>query len=145
MVRSGHLERRRKMEASGNVTRLALAESREVQRGDDLPNEAKVDRNVRRHVRFLRRLKFHAFVLYVNTNMLVCSMVFIAWALPRETISGLLGRWKSTERGWKYVFARPASWVVDRIYFWEPDHCVEIYRQESQARKVLYGEPVHWP
>jgi hypothetical protein len=30
--------------------------------------------------------------------------------------------------------------VVDRIYFWEPDHCVEVYKCERDARLVLYPE-----
>jgi hypothetical protein len=33
-----------------------------------------------------------------------------------------------------------ASAVVDRIYFWEPNHCVEVYLCEHQARLVLYPE-----
>jgi len=77
-------------------------------------------------------------VLYVNSNMMVCSIVFVAWALPRETISGLLGRWKATGSTWQRRFAMPAAWVVDRIYFWEPNHCSEVYRMEEDARKALY-------
>jgi hypothetical protein len=30
--------------------------------------------------------------------------------------------------------------VVDRIYFWEPNHCVEVYKCEAEARRVLYPE-----
>lgn len=79
-----------------------------------------------------------AFVVYVNCNMLVCSIVFVAWALPRETVSGLLGRWALTEQGWKRHFAIPGAWLVDRIYFWEPGHCRAVYRLEQEARGVLY-------
>lgn len=83
-------------------------------------------------------LKSRLFVLYVNCNMLVCSLLFLPWALPRETVSGLLGRWKSEESGMKYGFADYAAVVVDALYFWEPNHCVEVYLQERDARKALY-------
>lgn len=78
------------------------------------------------------------FVFYVNCNMLFCSVVFLAWALPRETVSGLLGRWLTTEAGWKGKFAIPAVWLVDRLYWWEPDHCRSVYRMEEAARAALY-------
>jgi len=87
-----------------------------------------------------RRVLCQAFMVYVATNMFVCAVVFAPWALPRETISGLLGRWKSQRRGKRRVFAIGAAWVVDRIYFWEPNHCVEVYLCEHQARMVLYPE-----
>jgi hypothetical protein len=79
------------------------------------------------------------FVLYVAANMAVCAILFAPWALPRETVSGLLGRWKCG-KGWKRKFAVVASWIVDRIYFWEPNHCIEVYLCEAQARQVLYPE-----
>lgn len=78
------------------------------------------------------------FVLYVAVNMALCAVLFVAWALPRETISGLLGRWEIHEQGWRQKFAIVASAVVDRIYFWEPDHCAEVHRVEAKAREVLY-------
>ncbi len=80
------------------------------------------------------------FVIYVACNMMVCALVFAPWALPRETVSGLLGRWKLGRAGPKESFARVASWVVDHIYFWEPNHCVEVYLCEAEARRVLYPE-----
>ena len=70
--------------------------------------------------------------------MSVCAIVFMPWARPRETISGLLGRWRHTERGWKRKFARRACPVVDRLYWWDKNHCEEVYRLEQGARKVLY-------
>lgn len=90
--------------------------------------------------RALTRLRCQAFVVYVATNMAVCAIVFAPWALPRETVSGLLGRWKVRTRGPKRLFARGAAMVVDRIYFWEPNHCVEVYHCEAEARRVLYPE-----
>lgn len=83
-------------------------------------------------------VKSQGFVLYVNLNMLVCSVVFVAWARPRETISGLVGRWKVEETGRKQRFARRASKVIDALYWWEENHCVEVARQEREARKALY-------
>jgi hypothetical protein len=84
--------------------------------------------------RFLARV----FVLYIVINMALCAIAFLPWALPRETISGLLGRWISTERGWKRIAGLLMGALADRIYFWEPNHCVEVYRCEHRAREVLY-------
>lgn len=81
----------------------------------------------------LRRM----FVIYIALNMLVCSIAFAPWALPRETVSGLLGRWQS-ERGAKRVVSLIGSAIADAIYFWEPDHCRETYLIEQRAREVLY-------
>jgi len=77
-------------------------------------------------------------VIYVAFNMAVCSVVFAPWAQPRETISGLLGRWLETETGVKRIFASMAGLVVDAIYFWEVDHCRGVFHVERDARKVLY-------
>jgi hypothetical protein len=88
----------------------------------------------------VHRVICQVFVVYVATNMAVCAVVFAPWALPRETVSGLLGRWKSGRHGLRRRFAIVASWFVDRIYWWEPNHCVEVFRCEQQARAVLYPE-----
>lgn len=88
----------------------------------------------------LRRFVCQAFVVYVASNMAVCAIVFAPWALPRETVSGLLGRWKTAGGPWQRRFAIVGSWVVDRIYFWEPNHCVVVFRCERDARLVLYPE-----
>lgn len=86
----------------------------------------------------VRFIGSRSFVLYVNLNILACSVVFVAWALPRETISALLGRWATVESGWKRRVGVVGAWVVDRIYFWEPDHCRLNAAQEAEARKALY-------
>lgn len=90
------------------------------------------------HNRVLRAL----FVVYVAANMLLCAIVFCLWALPRETISGFIGRQVSNtlEGSWPRALARGGEWLVNRIYFWEPNHCVEVYKQEKQARSALYGD-----
>lgn len=77
------------------------------------------------------------FIVYLACNMLVCSVVFAPWALPRETVSGLLGRWQS-ERGAKRLVSQIGSAIADAIYFWEPDHCRQTYLSEQRAREVLY-------
>lgn len=79
-----------------------------------------------------------AFVLYVATNMAVCAVLFLPWAQPRETVSGLLGRWCLTEVGWKQRFGCRGARLVDRIYWWEADHCRQVFLVEHQARMVLY-------
>ena len=88
----------------------------------------------------LIRLRCQAFAVYVASNMMVCAIAFAPWALPRETVSGLLGRWKCGHKRACRRFALLAAPVVDTIYFWEPNHCVEVYRCEAEARKVLYPE-----
>lgn len=85
-----------------------------------------------------RRFLSRVFVVYIVLNMAACAIVFLPWALPRETISGLLGRWISTEFGWKRVAGLLLGAIADWIYFWEPDHCVEVYKCEHRAREVLY-------
>lgn len=85
-----------------------------------------------------RRFLSRVFVVYIVLNMALCAVVFLPWALPRETISGLLGRWISTERGWKRVTGLLLGAIADRIYWWEPAHCVEVYKCEHRAREVLY-------
>lgn len=85
-----------------------------------------------------RRFLSRVFVVYIAANMALCAVLFAPWALPRETVSGLLGRWISTEAGVKRFTGLLLGAFVDRIYFWEPDHCVEVYLCEHRARQVLY-------
>lgn len=86
----------------------------------------------------LKWLLSRIFVLYVALNMLTCAVVFFPWALPRETISGLIGRWLRMEPGWKRSFAHYACVAVDKLYFWEPNHCAEVHCVEKRAHEVLY-------
>lgn len=89
----------------------------------------------------MRWLGSRIFVVYVALNMLVCSILFFPWARPRETVSGLTGRWLLTNQsGWKYKFARYARSVIHAIYFWEPEHCDLVHDVEAEAHKVLYPE-----
>jgi hypothetical protein len=88
----------------------------------------------------MRRLLSQIFVVYVAMNTLVASIVFFWWARPRETISGLIGRWYMTESGWKRKFSRAVCPVVNKLYAWEPNHCVVTHDVEAQAHNVLYPE-----
>lgn len=81
-----------------------------------------------------------AFVVGIACNMLICAVVFAPWALSRETISGLLGRWRSAETGWKCATGTLLGAVVNALHFWEADHCGATYRLERQARSVLYPD-----
>lgn len=90
--------------------------------------------------RVTRQVLCQLFAIYVAVNMVLCALLFAPWVLPRETISGLLGRWELTETGWRLRFAIAASAVVDRLYFWEPNHCNEVYWIEAKARAVLYPD-----
>ncbi len=85
--------------------------------------------------RHIKRIAFH---WYLVLNMGVCAVVFAPWAAPRETISGLMGRWTATELGWKFLVGYTVGGIIDRIYFWEPDHCLETFASEHNAREVLY-------
>lgn len=86
----------------------------------------------------MKTIKRIAFNIYLCLNMLLCAVVFAPWALPRETISGFLGRLKASSTGVAKVFGAIGSIIPDAIYFWEPDHCVEVYRVEEKAREILY-------
>lgn len=89
----------------------------------------------------IRAVKFRLFCVYVCCNMLLCAILFCPWVLPRETISGLLGRWYVMEDdNCRWRFACAGRWLVDRLYFWEPNHCIEVFKCERQARAFLYPE-----
>lgn len=76
------------------------------------------------------------FRVYVALNILTCSL--IPGSRPRETISGLMGRWLVTGTGPCLAIAKVVVPCVNRLYFWHPDHCRDIYRQEEEALKSLY-------
>lgn len=81
------------------------------------------------------------FVLYVVANMLVCATVFAGFALPRETVSGLTGRWATCGNIWQLWFARRVlEPAINRLYFWEPNHCRVTYHMEFAVRSILYPE-----
>jgi len=87
-----------------------------------------------------RLVRGRIFVLYVAANMALCAVIFLPWALPRETVSGLAGRWLATGSKWQRAIAGVVVPVVDALYFMDRDHCAEVYRLEQAARATLYGE-----
>lgn len=78
--------------------------------------------------------------LVIAFNMLVAAVLFAPWIRRRETFSGLMGRWFETEIGPKHRIAAAVIPFVDWLVFWERHHCVKTYREERQARTILYGE-----
>lgn len=87
------------------------------------------------------QVKRVVFNVYVALNMLLCSVAFFWCALPRETISGLVGRKVRhyvLERPWQSRAWRGAQAVVNTIYWWEADHCNLVALQERDARAALY-------
>lgn len=90
----------------------------------------------------MRAIKRRLFCVYICLNMLTAALLFFPWILPRETISGFVGRqWlhskeDSLHEFWFMILCA----LINLLYFWEPNHCVEVYRSEHEARKVLYPE-----
>jgi hypothetical protein len=78
--------------------------------------------------------------LVIAVNMLVAAILFMPWIRRRETFSGLMGRWFATETGAKGRIAGALIPLIDTVVFWERNHCAKTYREERQARAVLYGE-----
>ena len=72
--------------------------------------------------------------------LLFFAVVFLPWHYPRETTSGLMGRWLSTETGRKHRFAKAVAPCLDR-WFHEPmgvETCSQVYVLEQAARDALY-------
>lgn len=90
----------------------------------------------------MRYLRGRVFCLYICINMGLCAIVFLPWVKPRETISGLVGRWyiMSDSGSFSEGCAYCLKVLIDAIYFWEFEHCVEVYKSEHLARKALYPE-----
>lgn len=86
----------------------------------------------------MNSIKAQLFALYLALNMLLCSL--IPGAKPRETISGLMGRWYETGNKAQREIAALMTILIDCIYTWEPDHCAEVAKVEREARAVLYGK-----
>jgi hypothetical protein len=75
-------------------------------------------------------------VILVGLNVLACTALFWWCCRPRETLSGLAGRYAA--RGSR--FASVAARVIDAIFWFDPDHCREVARLEAAAFEVLgYG------
>lgn len=75
----------------------------------------------------------------VAVNQVVCATVFFPWFRPRETVSGLMGRWRAEESGWKYRLGRCVANHLDRTIHCT-ETCYQVYLLEEQARRVLYPD-----
>lgn len=75
-------------------------------------------------------------VVWVAFNMATCAALFFWCAMPRETLSGLVGRYALRN----YRAARWAQVVIDKIYWMEPKHCQETAKQECRARWEIYAD-----
>lgn len=87
--------------------------------------------------RWLRR---RAYYLWVTFSIALCAVLFLPWFYPRETTSGIIGRWLSQETGWRHRFARRVAPWIDRL-FHAPmgvETCEETFRLEAAAREALY-------
>lgn len=71
-------------------------------------------------------------------NMLWCaSLLWPFGTMPRETISGFIGRSSANGVRW----AQRAERFIDWLHPMEVNHCLRIARMEAAAREVLYPEP----
>jgi hypothetical protein len=75
-------------------------------------------------------------VILIGLNVLACTALFWWCCRPRETLSGLAGRYAlSGHRGAVVVAA-----VIDVLFWFDPNHCREVARLEAAAFEVLgYG------
>ena len=74
--------------------------------------------------------------LRLTFNMFWCALLLWPWGtMPRETISGFLGR--NYANGRFATFARFVDWLHPH----ESEHCIRIATMEAAAREALYPEP----
>lgn len=87
-------------------------------------------------------IKRRLFYLWVTFSMSLCAALFWPWAYPRETVSGLMGRW-ACGRGFRRRVGRRVGDVIDGYihpYVGTDETCIEIYQMEREARRVLYPD-----
>lgn len=77
------------------------------------------------------------FVLWLAVNQLICAVVFFPWTRERETISGLMGRWWLTEKGWKFEIGCFMSAVIDKLHS-DDTHCAVTFEDEQFMRDQWY-------
>jgi len=69
----------------------------------------------------------------VAIDMLGCSLFFLPWALPRETVSGLFGRWMIEGNA---VQAGIAHVGCLALHVFDRGHCARAYLTEKRMREV---------
>ncbi len=81
-----------------------------------------------------------AFKFRVAVNMLTCVLLF-GWfgSLPRETISGFLGRMRAKSRaGEASTVWTTLAELVNLLHWTEVAHCERVAYEEKVAWDVLY-------
>jgi hypothetical protein len=87
------------------------------------------------------------FRIYIALNMLLASL--LPGARTRSSVSGYIG-----ERALRYDRAagtppkslRLANWLaiyIDKVHYWDPNHCRVTFEQERQCRAILYHDREH--
>jgi hypothetical protein len=90
----------------------------------------------------MRTIWKRTFKLRVAFNMAVCALLLGAFgSLPRETISGFLGRKYLSAARW----GEASVWVVlarlvDALHPWEKRHCARVAREEHAGWLAMYPE-----
>lgn len=74
------------------------------------------------------------YAVALAVNALVTAIVFFPWVLPRETFSGFIGRKADVD---KNPLARLVAPLVNRLCFWEENHCWFTAWQEFKARRCF--------
>lgn len=69
---------------------------------------------------------------------MLCALLFAPWVYPRETLSGLMGRWAATERGVRGAVGRTGARLIDWLHWWEPHHCHVTFLLENEYRRAAY-------
>lgn len=83
-----------------------------------------------------RRAYRTVYHLRLAFNMLWCALLLWPFkTMPRETISGFLGR--NFANGRFVMLARFVDWMHPH----EADHCISTAILEAKAREALYPEP----
>ena len=59
-----------------------------------------------------------------------------------QLVNALLGGWPDetlSSRAWRWHAAGKRSWphrVIDRLFFWEDEHCLQSYQSEREGRQL---------
>ena len=71
--------------------------------------------------------------------MTYCKKVFIA---VDQLVNAVLAGWPDetmSSRAWRWEQDGVRAWprrLIDRLFFWEPNHCQESYQSEREGRQL---------
>jgi hypothetical protein len=107
-------------------------------------------------MKFWKRFKSALFNIYVASNMLLCSILFVGFSKPRETISGCVGRTlaaganslasREDVGSLKFKVLNVVTYALLYLAlfidwcFGEKGHCGETAQAEDNMRSELYPE-----